>query len=304
MSIVCSASFVSLSRVSRRLFWAVGGAILACAGTGQSAYADDAIARTYFERSYVLAANSRCNLFAPKLSRALEAAAMQTRGTLLRQGYEPEEVGQIRRQAIGRSDTVQCNDSELMLVRERIDNAFGLWTRAARINFPARGNGWAVDRFSSTATGWRMVQKGRVGASPVHFGLAGNGPDDVQPMAVVSFVGRSRPYAARVVMRDKTILPRPYVVRSGVADVPPSAARKVVFAARQSVAPRSLLQDGQRQGEAWVFDPQLVEVLSGLDPRETFLIEFLFRDDTVARVRMEAGDIGAARSFLSMGPVS
>ena len=38
-----------------------------------------------------------------------------------------------------------------------------------------------------------------------------------------------------------------------------------------------------------------------IDPREEFWVEFLFRDDTLARVKMEVGDLKAAQSFLSLG---
>jgi len=41
--------------------------------------------------------------------------------------------------------------------------------------------------------------------------------------------------------------------------------------------------------------------LERLDPRETFAIEFHFRDGSVATAKFEAGDFAAGRAFLAMG---
>ena len=64
-----------------------------------------------------------------------------------------------------------------------------------------------------------------------------------------------------------------------------------------------LLPEGRRQGEIWRFPNAAGEAIAGLDPRERFTVEFLFRDDSVMRVHFEAGDFAAARAFLSLGPL-
>ena len=89
----------------------------------------------------------------------------------------------------------------------------------------------------------------------------------------------------------------------GTDGLPPDGARGAVFAAGSDLAPRELLSSGARAGEVWRFPDSAVEALATLDPRESFLIEFLFRDDSVATARFEAGDFAAARAFLAMGPV-
>ena len=305
MSIVLRARVVSASlqfRHLRRMAGATALGLSLLCGSGV-AQADSHLEQTYAERAFVLAAHQRCDLFGEAVAQALGAALMQTRGALLRAGYETGQVRALAQQSQQRAGTTACGDPALAQVTGRVENAFGLWARAARINFPARGAGWAVDRFRGTNTGWRLAQTTQVGASPVRFGLAGPSPDAVQPVAVVSFVGRARPYAARIVMRDSTVVPRPLIGRGSVADVPPPSGRKQVFAARQAEAPKSLLAADRKQGEAWTFDAAALSALEQLDPRETFWIEFLFRDDTVARAQMEVGDLTAARTFLSMGPV-
>ena len=50
-----------------------------------------------------------------------------------------------------------------------------------------------------------------------------------------------------------------------------------------------------------MFPVAAANALAGLDPREPFVIEFLFRDDSVARATFEAGDFAAARAFIGMG---
>lgn len=298
MSIVGRASFVSVSSIKRPVGFVLAGA-MACVMTPGSVQAQTA--QTFYERSFVLAADRKCSLFAPSIGVALGAAALQTRGTLLREGHDPREVMQLERRAESRADEVACADSELGVVKGRIEHAFTRWTRAARIDFPAMDNGWVVDRFSSSQASWRVMQQAKVGASPVRFGLMGKDPQDMQAVAVVSFAGRSRPYAARIVMRDQDLLPRPVVASAGRAVVPPLSARKTVFASRQVAAPQPLLDRSQRQGEAWLFPHNAISGLETLDPREEFWVEFLFRDDTVARVKMEVGDLKAAQSFLSLG---
>ena len=138
------------------------------------------------------------------------------------------------------------------------------------------------------------------GALPVRPNRTGEAPQDARPAAVVSFVGKPRPYAARIVMRDAARSPRPWL---GTEGLPPEAARRAVFAAGSDIAPRDLLASGARAGEVWRFPDSAAEALAALDPREPFLIEFLFRDDSVATARFEAGDFAAARAFLAMGPV-
>lgn len=254
----------------------------------------------YYERAFVRAAQDKCRLFEPRLTQALEAATLQARGAALRAGRPATELAATAGRAKARAAATPCNDAELDRVKTRVRHAFAGWSRAARINFPGDRAGWSADRFESARDGWRLFQDGATGASPVRFGLTGRAPQDARPAAVVSFVGKPRPYAARIVMRDASRSPRPWL---GADGLPPEAARRAVFAAGSDLAPRDLLASGARAGEVWRFPDSAAEALAALDPREPFLIEFLFRDDSVATARFEAGDFAAARAFLAMGPV-
>jgi len=254
----------------------------------------------YYERAFVRAAQDKCRLFEPRLTQALEAATLQARGAALRAGRPATELAATAGRARARAQATPCNDAELDRVKTRVRHAFAGWSRAARINFPGDRAGWSADRFESARDGWRLFQDGATGASPVRFGLTGRAPQDARPAAVVSFVGKPRPYAARIVMRDASRSPRPWLGADGLL---PEAAHRAVFAAGSDIAPRDLLASGARAGEVWRFPDSAAEALAALDPREPFLIEFLFRDDSVATARFEAGDFAAARAFLAMGPV-
>lgn len=254
----------------------------------------------YYERAFVRAAQDKCRLFEPRLTQALEAATLQARGAALRAGRPATELAATAARATARAAATPCNDAELDRVKTRVRHAFAGWSRAARISFPGDRAAWSADRFESARDGWRLFQDGATGASPVRFGLTGRAPQDAHPAAVVSFVGKPRPYAARIVMRDAARSPRPWLAGDGL---PPEAARRAVFAAGSGLAPRDLLASGARAGEVWRFPDSAAEALAALDPREPFLIEFLFRDDSVATARFEAGDFAAARAFLAMGPV-
>lgn len=283
----------SPSIVSRTLAAIV--ALTLAAGTATAAGGD-----VYYERAFVRAAQDKCRLFEPRLTQALEAATLQARGAALRAGRPATELAATAGRARARAEATPCNDAELNQVKTRVRHAFAGWSRAARINFPGDKADWSADRFESSRDGWRLFQDGATGASPVRFGLTGKAPQHARPAAVVSFVGKPRPYAARIVMRDAARSPRPWLAGDGL---PPEAARRAVFAAGSDLAPRDLLASGARAGEVWRFPDSAAEALAALDPREPFLIEFLFRDDSVATARFEAGDFAAARAFLAMGPV-
>ena len=102
-------------------------------------------------------------------------------------------------------------------------------------------------------------------------------------------------------MRDPAMAPRPWIIQAGLTTAPPASSRRVVWASASDAAPADLLPAGARAGEAWRFPAAAGEALAQLDPREEFTIEFVFRDDSVARARFEAGDFVAARAFLAMG---
>lgn len=278
----------------------IAGAMMPLSAQAQSA---NPLGQTYHERTFILEANRKCSLFGGKVVTALGAAALQTRGALLRAGHDSRDVGTLASRAAGQARNTDCSDAALRQSAQRIVNAFTRWERAARLEFPAHTQGWSVDRFAGSNPGWRMVQNGMAGKAPARFGMAGLSPENAKPTVVIAFKGQARPYAARLVMRDDGLLPNAYAIEAGYARMPPLSSRRMIFASRQSTAPQSLLPEGSRQGEAWEFPDEAMTRLGRLDPREPFWIEFLFRDDSIARVPFEAGDAAAATAFLGLGSI-
>jgi hypothetical protein len=255
----------------------------------------------YYERSFVLAADARCRLFAPAVTSALAASTWQARGAAARAGASDVALAQTAERARTSAARTRCGDPELATVRNRVGAAFSGWSRVARMTFPGGRAAWVANRSDFSSPTWRLMQTTRVGASPVTFGYVEGGGERQNLKAVVSFAGRSRPYAARVVMRDVERAPHPYMSAGGVASMPPEATRRAFFAAGNLPADRALLQPEKTQGEAWLFPAPTADALAKLDPREPFTVEFLFSDGSVARANFEAGDFAAGRAFIAMG---
>lgn len=258
---------------------------------------------TYFDRTFVLAAHQKCRLFAAPVAGALSAATLQARGAALRGGLAETTLNAAAGRARARAASVSCTNPELAMVRDRVTDAFAGWSRTVRMEFPGGRAPWSADRVARSVATWRLKQDSVTGASPVRFGLSAEPGAADSLSAVVSFVGRPRPYAARIVMRDRELAARPWLTASGSGALPPASQRRQVWSTGVTAAEVSLLAAGRRQGEIWRFPDAGAEALATLDPREPFLIEFLFRDGSVASTAFEAGDFAAARAFVAMGTV-
>jgi hypothetical protein len=274
-------------------------AALAAATTFLASAASAGPVDTYYERAFVVAADARCGLFETRLDAALSAATAQARGAALRSGIAETALTATAARAWSRAQSVSCRDPQLATVRARVDQAFSGWLRTARMIFPGAEQDWTAVRTRSESAAWKLRQESRVGASPVTFGYAGAEATS-ELMTVVSFVGRSRPYAARIVLRDPMRVPRPWLNGDGLV---PASARASYWATGVAAADRGLLTSDSRAGETWRFPASAAAAVERLDPREAFAVEFHFRDGTVATARFEAGDFAAARAFLAMGAI-
>lgn len=250
----------------------------------------------YYDRSFMLAAHRRCGLFAPTLAAALDASTHQARGAATRAGVDDPALKATAERARALASRTACSDPQLALARDRVADAFLSWSRTPRMTFPGGRDGWTADRGAFSSPTWRLAQASFTGASPVTFGITASPDGGEQLEAVVSFVGRPRPYAARIVLRSAERSPRPWP-----SALPPPAARRTVWAASAMAAAPTLLAADRKRGQAWVFPAHAADALARLDPREPFVVEFLFRDDSVAQARFEAGDFTAGRAFIAMG---
>ncbi|PZO05722.1 MAG: hypothetical protein DCF28_03230 [Alphaproteobacteria bacterium] len=253
-------------------------------------------AGAYYDRSFVLAAHRKCSLFAPGVVSALTTSALQARGAAVRAGVAEDALTATAARARARASSTDCNDPQLRLVRTRVTSAFEGWATLAKMTFPGGRSDWLADRSTFSSPTWRLMQASVTGASPVSFGMAASPDGTEQVQAVVSFVGKPRPYAARIVLRDSGRLARPLP-----AALPPETSRQAFWALANADAQPTLLPTDRKQGQAWAFPDASADALARLDPREPFVIEFLFRDDSVARATFQAGDFAAGRAFVAMG---
>lgn len=300
-----SVSTIPHARAWRRRALAVAVATLCGTSTVPAGASPEAVAassKTFYERSFVLEADARCRLFSADLGNALSASALQARGAAARAGASEAVLAEILQRARSGAASTDCQDPELAVVRDRVASAFSAWTATRKMEFPGLRGGWQADRTSFAQTGWRLVQTTTTGGASVGFGLEADGAGLENLSVVVSFVGRSRPYAVLLSLRNPERAPHPWLAENG-ASLPPQAARHTFFAASNRQADPLLLATGHEQGEVWVFPIDAAEAIADLDARESFVVEFLFRDDSIAKARFEAGDFAAGRAFTAMGPV-
>jgi len=255
------------------------------------------VADAYYERAFVMAADRRCDLFEPRVKAALTAATLQAQGAARRAGVSVADLAATRARAERRAGSTACGHTDLAVVRRRVDQAYAGWARTPRMTFAGIAKAWRADRYDSRAVGWRLVQSSTFGASVASFGSTAH--REAPLTAVVSFAGRPRPYAARLTMRDPARTPRPWLAAPGSM---PAGLQASVWSTGSSIADKGLVEPGRRGGEAWTFPASTARRLASLDPRESFAIEFHFRDGTVATARFEVGDFAAARAFVAMGP--
>ncbi|WP_122464743.1 hypothetical protein [Brevundimonas lutea] len=257
-----------------------------------------------YERALLLEADRRCGLFSEDTRGALQVSAAQSRSAAARAGVSRTDLEAAALRGRTRARTTACDSADLAQVVDRVRQAYSGWRDRSRMTFEAGARQWRADRVRQERPTWRLAQDGRVGASPVTVGYAAAGTEPLSFSAVVAFHGKSRPYAARVVTRDPARARSPHLptVQASILPLPPRTARRFVWATETGRAEASLAPAG-RSAEVWRFPESAAAAIAELDPRETFTVEFLFRDDSVLRVRYQAGDFAAARAFVSMGPL-
>jgi hypothetical protein len=256
-----------------------------------------------YERTLMTAANTRCGLFAPPISAALDAARAQARGATLRSGVSEQQVAALEQRARAKAGAAACNSKDLSLAASRVKAAFDGYAQMQTMTYPGDVASWKADRSSSaTIPFWRLSQMSAFGGDRLMFGLAGR---NKAVTAVATFENGQRPYAARVILRDTRRTLGPYIdQRLGRAlngKVAPRNASLVFNAETREEAPPTLLPTGAKTGLAFRFPFALADAMAQLDPREAVTIEFVFTgrgDEMTRKAYVEVGDFAAGRAFL------
>lgn len=255
----------------------------------------------FYERTLMRAADARCGLFAPQVSAALGAAAVQARGAALRSGATAAALTEVETRARAKAAGTACASPDLVRAAARVRDGFAGWARTARMTFPGERAAWKADRTAYRSPAWKLSQSTRMGLDEATFGLAGRHDAPHALLAVARFSDGARPYAARLVLRDPARSSRPWLPDARTGEAPPRQIARVELAQAKSAASTSLAPAGARDALAFRFPAEAARALTGLDPREQFAVEFVMADDSVRTARFEVGDFAAGRAFLALG---
>lgn len=273
-------------------------AVLLAAGPAAAARPDIPFA----ERRALLGADRACGLFAPPVRAALEAAAAQARGALLRSGWSEARADALGRDATAEGGRRPCADPVLLRAAESARAGFAGWSRLPSMQFQGGERAWTarrtqdIDRF--------YLRQDIPGPRPAAFGLREDGARASVTLRLPLADGEAAPATVRVLYRDKARAPRSAADLPGRTrtDLPALAASPATAAVAFPAARR--LETGERgRAAVFAFPDTLLAALAVLDPREAATIE-LETTRGVQRLHLEVGDLAAARAFLAAGPQS
>jgi len=282
---------------------AAAGGILAAPGVSTAGAAD-----LLYERTVMVAADQRCGLFDPATSAALDAGRLQARGAAIRSGASKNALAKVERRATAKAAATACSSNDLAVAAGRVREAYRAYAQLSRMSYPGEVAEWRADRTSGAALRWRLQQSVVFGPDRLSFGLAGRG-ESTALLAVASFPDGRRPYAARLILRDRGTTLGPHLDARGQAlstlplsrRLPPASGQASYAAETRSIAAASLLPRGAQTGWAFRFPPEAARALADLDPREAVAVEFLFEGaGAVRRAYVEVGDFAAGKAFLQM----
>jgi hypothetical protein len=259
----------------------------------------------------MVAADQRCHLFTPELASALAAAQAQARGAALRAGASDAALDQTDQRARARVAAVACNSRDITTAADRVRSAFAGYGRLQRMTYPGELASWLAVRVApERVSAWKLSQTTRFGWNTATLGLAGrNGPSAL--LVVASFPDNAQPYTARLILRDRSLAPEPFLnmiqadARGGLplaARLPPRSATTAVLPQARGAAETALLPPGARAGVAFRFPKSAADAVAALDPREAVAVEFVFpgsAGDTSRTAYFEVGDFAAGRAFLT-----
>lgn len=284
---------------------ALGMAMAAVFAAGAAAAAATDL---YYERSLMAEAGDRCNLFTPQLQSALVSGREQARGAALRGGSSVQDLRGIAERARARARSTPCDSPDLGIAAQRVRSGFAGYARLLRQDFPGDVGIWKADRsVSAQRPLWRLSQDVRQGGIQIRLGIASRvGSDSL--MVVTSFPDGARPYAARIVMRDRRLTSGPYLDARGEGlktlplqrRMPRVGPFETYSAESRSPAGADLLPPGMTSGWAFRFPNAAAGAMADLDPREAIRVEFLFASGPSRQIYLEVGDFAAARAFLSI----
>ncbi|MGE3142712.1 MAG: hypothetical protein AB7L65_05280 [Hyphomonadaceae bacterium] len=225
---------------------------------------------------------------------ALEAAAGQARGALLRGGWTLVRLNELDSAARAAAEARACGDPRTELAAARARAAFQGWSHAHAMRFPAGARAWDARRTPDPADGWMLRQS--VGAAV--FGVRMEAGQERLSLIAPLEAGASPPPTAQMLVRD------PARAAQSLMDVPGRLASGLEAGAPAPGVARAFLASSRRvethagvRRVIFTFPDAAFAALLTLDPRESAVI--LLGGAPQQRLLIEIGDVAAARAFLA-----
>lgn len=297
-------------RFSTRSRIAAAGLAAALTVASGPAIANDATGLIFGERQLALDLDARCGLFTAEQRDALNAARLQARGTLLRDGVSAHALDDYADEIEAQAGATDCTWPEVADLRHRVADAFTGWQRLRDMQFEGQDFGWSATRsFIAGQPGWAALQDTgvlRVGLSRTDQRIRFSAAMPATPGAV-SAVLVLRDMRREPDLYDPTLdghFPAP--AGAEWADwTPPDYARALLWASGRGTAAEQAALSADGTGLVFHFPESAVEAIIARDPRETARIELIDgHGNTVGHYYFEIGDFGAARAFVRSGNLS
>jgi hypothetical protein len=277
-----------------RRFIALMAASLALAAT---ASADAPSARNlYVERRGLLEIDAHCHLVAPEVHAALEVAALQARGTLLRGGWSLAQVGQLEQATVAAARQRSCSDPRTAAAAQTARNAYNMSFRSNSMDFPGWARAWSARRVAAS-DGWRLRQTIDAPTAGV-FGVRQLHGAEELVLVLPALSASAAPATATLELRNPSLPLGALDLTSRIAGGLEAGAPGPASAVSVSGV-RRIEHPGWFQNQVvYVFPNAAFGWLCQLDPRETAAIS-LITPHGGQRILVEVGDIAAAAGFLA-----
>ena len=253
----------------------------------------------YAERRGLLEADAQCRLFTPDIRVALQVTAAQARGALLRSGWTNAQMRDLEQAAISAARSRQCGDARTAQAADNARHAFLRWVNAGTMQFPGWERTWVARRAVIDEPAWRLSQAIE---APLAATFGVREESGVQHLVLVIPVARgaAAPASVNLIMRDAararvTEVALPQRMSYGLAAGAPAPNAAARLPSTRTIERLS----GGRSQAVFTFPNNAFRDLLALDPRESVAFDLVDGRST-QRVYAEVGDVGAARTFLTI----
>lgn len=277
---------------------------LGLASATAPALADDAAAAIFGERQLAMAVDTRCGLFTQSQRTALDAARLQARGLLLREGVSLHALDDYTRELQSQAAGIACNDPAVGDLQHRVVEGFVGWVRIPAMDFPGTHFTWTSSRgVMPDMPVWSIVQD----QDDLKIGVSTR---EGQRQLSLVLPGSERATSAILVLRDMDRQPTLYDATmggsySGPTDAPwarwtpPRFAQTRIWASGRDTGRTAATLAGEDGATLFDFPISAADAMAARDPRETARIELMDRHgNIVASHYIEIGDFAAALAFL------